>query len=503
MSKFFKVLCVVALALCVTASVYAETQSVKVSGDLAIRGIHRGDYDYRGSISESTTTPGTRDLAGTSATQDFWMSTAEVQIDADLTDNVQTVVRLVNQRDWNVVHNKQVASNTTLAMNGFGGYTPNSDEFDVMLDLAYVQLKNFIYSPLTVTIGRQDLWFGKGFIIGLNQQNPGNDTGAGYLTPTQLSAPEYTAINSFDAIKAVLDFDPWTITAIYSNTFSGAIAANDGTNLWGVNVGYKFNNYNAEAEGYWFFKKDKKIETWGNLKDNSDDTHTIGIRGSMDPMDTLTIFGEGAIQVGTYIGSRLQEASRARLAAALDLGLEWRYFTDKFAWKPKVGLEYVLYSGHQVESNTAQASGIYTGWNPMYRGKFDSAIREFVGRYYASYEYPVQGDVMPSCTDASFTNQNQLIVRGSLQPMESLTLSGNYNIFWTATNYQSSPRLIPPPGEQNVDGLIGQEVDLQANWDYTEDVSFGVLAAWFMPGNVYKIADKVATDFVGTVTVDF
>jgi len=41
--KFLRALCVLAVALCVAGSVYAETQSVKVSGDLTMRGIVRDD----------------------------------------------------------------------------------------------------------------------------------------------------------------------------------------------------------------------------------------------------------------------------------------------------------------------------------------------------------------------------------------------------------------------------------------------------------------------------
>ncbi len=74
---------------------------------------------------------------------------------ADLTDNVSTVVNIVNQRDWNA---------TT-----FDAGTANAGaEFDVELDLAYVQMKEIFYSPLTLTVGRQDLWLGRGFIIGNN-----------------------------------------------------------------------------------------------------------------------------------------------------------------------------------------------------------------------------------------------------------------------------------------------------------------------------------------------
>ena len=59
-------------------------------------------------------------------------------------------------------------------------------------------------------------------------------------------------------------------------------------------------------------------------------------------------------------------------------------------------------------------------------------------------------------------------------------------------------------GFDKTKGFVGQELDLSANWDYTEDVSFGLLAGWFIPGEVYYDgkADP-ATDLVGSVKVSF
>lgn len=479
--RFLKVLCVLAIALCLTASVYAETQSVKVSGDLTMRGLFRNQYDYLSRAGNTEPNPRT----GNTATDQSWfMTNAEVEIDADLTDNVQTVIRLVNQRDWNVA-DKSISSSTTLVTNGRGGYTANADEFDVMVDLAYVTLKDFIYSPLTLTIGRQDLWFGKGFIVGANLQNP-NAT---------ISASEYTSIWSFDAVKAVLDYDPWTITGIYSKIYEDAIQANDDVDLYGVNVGYKFDAYKAEAEAYWFWKHSNEVDHWGGIKYSSNEVHNFGLRGSFDPIDVVTIAAEGVYQGGQYIGSRLQENSRGRSAGAIDVSGELRYFTSKFSWKPKLGVEYIWYSG-QTDENPATAAGAYHGFDGMYRGKFDSAIREFVGKFYTTGRYPAKSDQLISSRDASFTNQHQVIFMGSLQPVDSLTLKANYNLFWNQDKYDMA--------SDKSEGFIGQEVDLTANWDYTEDVSFGLLAGWFIPGDVYGHSqDHVATDLVGTVKVSF
>ncbi|MCM8782459.1 MAG: alginate export family protein, partial [Candidatus Omnitrophica bacterium] len=174
MSKV-KIFCILALVGLFVVPAYAEVQNVKVSGDLAARWLIRYNYDLDKDNNTSS-----------NAADDYLMSSAEVQVDADLTDNVSTVVRLVNQRDWNDTSaGENVAAATT--------------QFDVLVDLANVTLKEFVYSPLTLTIGRQDLWFGKGFIIGAKQRDPKN----------AITADEYTVINSFDAIKATLDFDPW------------------------------------------------------------------------------------------------------------------------------------------------------------------------------------------------------------------------------------------------------------------------------------------------------
>ncbi len=516
--KLLKILCVLAMALCLTASVYAETQSVKVSGDLTMRGIVRNDYSMISQVNENpagTAVAGVR--SGIDGTDQSWaMTVAAVQVDADLTDNVSTVIRLLNQRDWNVSHDVNIQPTTSLAPNGRGGYTPNANEFDVMVDLAYVQLKNFIYSPLTLTIGRQNLWFGRGFIIGANQQNPGNNgTGANTIQGLSglagnLSAPEYTAINSFDAVKAVLDYDPWTITGIYSIIQEGSVQARDNIDLWGLNVGYKFNQMNGEAEAYWFYKSDRSIQVFSGIKENTNDVHTIGIRGSFDPVSWFTLAAEGAIQGGDYVGNMTQSDSRDRLAGALDVSAEARYFTDKYAWKPKFGAEYIFYSGNKPEANPTFNNGTYTGWDSMYRGKYDSAIREFVGKFYATARYPVRPNYTQSVADDSRTNQSQVIFMGSVQPMDSLTLKANYNLFWNQYAYTDSAPTQGLAGTnygQGFDktgGFVGQEIDLSANWDYTEDVSFGLLAGWFVPGEVYYDGkDNTAKDIVGTVKVSF
>jgi hypothetical protein len=525
--KFLRVLCVIALVAFFAVSAYAETQNVKVSGDLAIRGFFRDNYGQSGSFASQNESgaayligydvdhDGVMDAAGNfkigkdRPNSQWFMSTTELQIDADLTDNVSTCIRLVNQRDWNVAKSTEYDSTSQVStIDQFGhstDYVADDNEFAVDLELAYVTLKNFIYSPLTVSIGRQNLWFGKGFIVGANQRLRNTDN-FNYVAGTQpLNAPEYTAMNAFDSVKAVLDFDPWTLTGIYSKIWGNSVQADDGVDLWGANVGYKFDAYKAEAEGYWFYKRDVQVKSFSNdaIKSAANDIHTIGLRGSFDPIDIITIYAEAAMQAGSYMGTQLQSNDRSRLAGAIDVGGELRYFTDKWAWKPKMGAEFIWYSGDNPEG-AAAGNGQFNGWDPMFRGKTDSLIREWVGKYYFSAQYPLQLNRYYISADGAYQNQFQVIFSGSLQPMDSLKLTGNLNLFATQYPYLAS--------YAKTGGYIGTELDMGATWDYTEDVSFNLAMGWFMPGDVYKTAgpttgqqmgDSVASDVVASVKVSF
>ncbi|MEI8176671.1 MAG: alginate export family protein, partial [Candidatus Omnitrophota bacterium] len=190
--KKLMMLCIIALAVAIALPAFAEVQNVKVSGDLSARAIVRRGYNLD------------KDATATSkTTTNYIQGAAEVQVEADMTDNVSTVVRFADQRNW--------GDNTGLAAGN------STNQFNLLVDLANVTLKEFVYSPLTLTIGRQDLWFGKGFIVGAKLRDPS----------AAISAPEYTVFNSFDAIKATLDFDPWKLDAVYSIIEENAINLND------------------------------------------------------------------------------------------------------------------------------------------------------------------------------------------------------------------------------------------------------------------------------------
>jgi len=307
-----------------------------------------------------------------------------------------------------------------------------------------------------------------------------------------LFAREYTAINSFDAIRATLDYSPWTIDGVFAKIHELALRAGDDTNLWGVNVGYVFDEYNAEAESYFWYKNRRFCgQTASNFAasvaygHDSDDVYTFGGRGSFDPVEDWTVAVEGAYQFGDYIGQPLQQWHRSRSAFAVDASVECRYFQEEYAWRPVASLEYILYSGEDnLGEPNPNRNGTYTGWDYMYRGKFDTAIREFQNVYYRT----LQG------SSPSNTNQHQFLARGTIEPTDSITIDATYAHFWLDKRWSNLM----------ANNDVGGEFDFKVTWDYTEDVSFNFLSGWFFPGKMFISGrNAVATDIVGTVKLSF
>ncbi|MGH7197845.1 MAG: alginate export family protein [Candidatus Omnitrophota bacterium] len=528
--KHFKALFVVALVVTFAVPAYAETQNVKVSGSIDMYHFYRSNWDLRdnndagaqpgfGSFSFFTV-PGV-DHGSTSISRsegdDYFRTNTQIEVSADLTDNVSTVINIVNQRDWNA------------GTDDFTDAAPSDgEEFDIELDLAYVQMKEIFYSPLTLTFGRQDLWFGRGLVIGSNWRAWDHEA-----TPTfgtgQVQADEYSVTTAFDAIRATLDFNPWTLDFVYSKIDENAHDPEDDIDLYVVNVNYKFSEYNAVAELYYAGEIDRGTfptfnftEEDGATHDN--DTHTIGGRVQFDPISQITLGGELAYQFGDYRspfdffgGPPTAEFHEERDREAWMLNLFGTYRWD-YEWKPEITIEYLHFSGEEDPAHSGTSED-YNAWNRLYRGKFLTA--------YADYREFVYGTGDP-VDQAAGQNENLFQVRGSMRPLEDLLIEASWTYLWTdedvdnefLASFESSFQ----SGNQR-DEELGWEVDLGATYDYTEDVSFSVLAAWFVPGDffdgdttfdgvpvstetapeasVFKIADDTAFEVVSSVKVTF
>ena len=443
----FVALLVAVLMAAVTAPAFAEVQNVKVGGDITVRGIWRQDFDLN--QDSNFTTTGT----GTSDSEKFIFSTVGINLTADLTDNVSADIRLVNQRDW--------GSNADLAGGDSG--------LGVDISRAYVTMREILYSPLTIRVGRQPLWFGKGFIVG--SRLLAGDAG----TDGNFSATEFTDQTGFDAVRATLDYNPVTVDLVYSKiTEAGgaggagtAASSDDDINLMGANLGFKCADGKGEAEAYYWNQHDQSVRGSSTTVAKGDlrpaDVNTIGLRGSIEPVQHTSLWGEAAYQFGTVGGT----SDSSQQAFAFDLG--GQVSLADATWTPTLGAEWIFYSGAKKDA--------LAGWNPMYRGKFDTLIREFLGGIYAT-DYPND--------NASFTNEHQIALFGGIKPSDSVRLDTRFT--WFATD--EGVRVGTLAGGKTPH-YLGAEWDTKALYDYTEDVQFGLIYGVYWPGAVYR--DQAAT----------
>lgn len=447
-----KVVGLLAFAVALTGTAYAEVQNVKVSGDIDMKAIIHANYDLKTKQkNEPGSTGGTTPLVSNDDNANFYLSTVHVGVDADLTDNVSAHVKLLNQHKW-------------------GAQTAAVD--DIHIDNAYVTLKEFLYSPLTVIAGRQNLKYGTGFIVGDGLLADPNGVFGSSI------GREYSAFNAYDAIRFILDYAPITVEGLISKVAETNVSSDD-TDLYGVIVNYKLDRWNAEIEPYWFYKADGAAGltvsdsglTARSFENNY--VHTVGLRLAGSPIENLQLSGEGAHQWGTLIDdSPYQERQRDAWGANVDARYTWAHVP----WTPVTGVGWVFYSGERSKQPAGVGLGDldegdhYNAWDSMYRGSFTTYIQDFLagndgGGLYTTFD--------TNDTSAT-TNRHLLYADVGAKALEDLTLWARYTHAW----FDKAPRI----GRSR---NAGDEVDVKAVYDYTEDVQLAVFGGWFFPGSYY------------------
>ena len=464
MSKRLILILALAFVVGITCAAYAEVQNVKVSGDLLLRGITRNDFTLDDSDKY--------DVGGLTAD-------ARLRVDADLTDNVAVTIRLLSEKSWGkTLSGKTLVKRDIIGATGdwidgvdLGSLT-SSDEVDI--DLAYVTLKEFLYSPITLTLGRQELRFGNALIIG--------DVDTNRLAVNLWVPPDLSLRKAFDAIRATLNYDPMVVDLIYAKVHENDVwwlryagREDEDIDLYGINARYDLKDlgFKGTAEVYWFDRVNRyDLDTTGK----QDTCNTIGGLISGEIIKDLTGSFEYAYQFGnsTVTGSNLK-----RRAWALQTGLNYALPVKSLKkYAPNLGLVYTYLSGDKNSSDTK-----YGNWDPMFEDQVPNAI-----------------------PNALFPASNMQVInaKGSIKPIEDLTLSAVYGYYRLAKVLGG---LSGTYGDytMNPDKKgFGHAVDVTATYDYTEDVQFGLTFGYFNPGKAFMSNNQEsASQLVGSMKVTF
>jgi hypothetical protein len=493
-----KKLLVLALLVVLASPAFAAIQNVKVSGDITSSYLDRQNFGlgslvgYNGGDSYTVGTP-----AGLKS-QNVFMTQTRVRIDADLSDNVSATVRLINERAW------------SQAANGNPG---NNDGVD--LDLAYVTLREFLYSPLTVTIGRQEIIMGNGLIIG---------GGPNEVTSGQFNnvANDLSLIDSEDGIKAVLDYKPLTLTMFYykeGQTISSmrGLYNNNGSNsdAYGINANYQLGDaMNTVVEGYLFGRiSGNTISAEGpvtgtlgsytyNAADKGDTLYVPGLRASTNPIKGLNVQGELAWQLGNHsvtntVGSNTnveesehRDAMAAQLLASYSLPVLEKY-------KPAVNASFTYVSGDKNSgsnygSDAVKSAKVDTAWDQFDKSQNGGTIYNAIFPLSDMYIYSVGASMAPLEDVTVAASWTDLIAAAKVADTGLALIQPNSTVVFPRAS-----------GKKNADGL-GNEYDVNIGYAYTEDVTFGVSLGWFLAGSAFDSVNRgTASQAMADVKVAF
>ncbi len=448
------------LALSFSVAAYAEVQNLKVSGDLLMQAVDRSAF----TLNEAEK----YEVSGL-------LSHARVRVDADLTDNVAITVRLLNERTWG----ESFASGTTAAV------TLGTSEIndDINIDLAYVTMKEFLYSPLTMVVGRQDLRYGNALIIG----NPGTDE---WEIPADLSLKR-----SFDTIKGILNYDPLVVDVFFAKInendlwYSVHTPEDNDVNLYGVNAKYDMSGLGIKGttDLYYFGRVNRATKYTTGRRDT---THTMGFLVSGQIRENLT----GSIEYARQFGKATTDSIGAnslwnldRSAWALQAGANLALSKK---WSPNLGLQFTYLSGDR------RNNGKYSFWDPMFE---DQRPNEIVNA------------ILP------MTNVMAINAKASIQPAEDVKITGVYGYYMLAKEmsqatangggipslYGNQATFFYPTTNKK---SLGHALDLTGTYDYTEDVQLGLSFGYFNPGKAFDEDlgyKQSATQLIGSMKVTF
>jgi predicted porin len=344
--KLLKILIAV-FAVALIAPAFSAVENVKVGGDIAIYGVLRGDFD----------------IANKNEDIHFFQTSARVYISADLSNNVSTMIRLINERNWDA---EDVAST------------------DVDLDVGYIQVKDLLTPGLNLTVGRQEIQLGEGLVVG-SRYNAYT-----YPVDIKVKAADLQLRKAFDAVK--LDYKasniPLSVTAFLSKLNEKYLDDKGEETLYGLNLGYKIAEI-ADLEVYYV----RDITDSSPKKDKLD---TAGIRvvSKIPALENLNLKGEYAKQFGEdstgadYEGSALLVGGSYKLSGKME---------------PAIKVNYLLLSGN--DSLTKNENWVDVA---------PSNIGSRIGPLFYAYD----------AYNGSNTNGLKVLNLGlSLKPVEKLALS--------------------------------------------------------------------------------
>ena len=404
---------VLALALVVAFSVpaVAEVEEITAGGSIQIR----GNYQEPGFIGGN----GFND----DISSDAWYSQrTRVNVDAALSGGVRAFVEMQSYDFWGSDLDDGTLSESA---------TEGGNDL-LTLYQAYIDINNIADYPVMVRIGRQELVYGREWLVG------NNDAGINFSGL------------AFDAIKVVytdeaFQVDAWAAKLADANPPGGTLLVDpqdDDTDFYGIYGTYS-GIENTTLDAYVLLVRTA-------ITNDVDYLYTVGGRAA-----GLVDIGAGAIDYNAEVAVQFGDTTGGAgdyEGWALDLMAGYT-FTD-VEWTPRVELAYTFLSGDDALG--------------------DSDTETFQ-RLFSDVHY---GELnLGGTLDVAATNLHILRIGGSAVPVENLTVSADLTYFMLAEDDAGfivtgqAPVFGVPQNWLADDDEAGLELDLVASYEYTEDLN--------------------------------
>lgn len=406
---------------------------------------------------------------------DWITQRTRVNVDAKLSGGVRGFVELQAFDFWGIDGDDTVLEEGTdhdlglpimsdeVATGGFAGAGNDL----VQLYQAYIEMNDIADYPLSLRIGRQELVYGREWLVG------NNDAGINFSGL------------SFDAVKLVYDTDLFSVDAWASKMadfstplFAGVQEEDADIDFFGAYGSWK-GIENMVIDGYvLWLRSGQSVDPILGTTDTSDvfNLYTVGgrVAGAWDIMGflpgMLDYNIEAAFQFGdNNIGSAADPTDSGEFEGWAFNAMAGYTFTE-VQWTPRVEAEYAFFSGDD--------------------DALDEDTEEFV-RLFSDVHY---GELnMGGDLDQLATNLHILRFGASAVPVERLTVKADFYLFWLeeddedgfaktfglpqfeASTWSVGP-LTVPISQIGDDNEVGYELDIVADYQYTEDLN--LRAGW-------------------------
>lgn len=441
---------VVIAAVGLLANSFADTQNIRLSGDIRTRGYYLtkamdGNVSWQGDAA-------------------FIEQRTRVSLEADLDDHVLVVVTLKAEGLWG-------APNQTSGSSGAGteddaGGAINRG-WDVGFDEAYVQFNEMFYSPATLKLGRQYLNYGRGLIISSYDQ-------------------EY----NFDSGRLILDYYPLTVDLVATRsadngTFGGDSNHQSTDMLW-LNAHYQMTDTalkDIELYFGWIAQSAHNGTSSTNVPPslNGASPLLVGGRGDLTPGDSLKIWFEAAYEFGPDGTVNQNAAINAFIA---NLGAD--YELKGVDWSPVLHANYICASGggEDGRSNFLPWFNYQEGYNGYL----------FVPNLSNIHIFNLGASIKPR-QNTSLSLQGYYYMKFD----GNVNAGSNINMDWGGLEFT---RETP----QSKSRYLGWEIDSTLTYDYSRDVRLQLVNGFFIPGGAYTqtiYASAVAHEVRAEVSVKF